>query len=1160
MKPSILFSVAQPYLKGMVQPESILSGKDIYISSLQSLALQIAEARERDPEQGIALILPDLFQLQQFSDLYSDTVSESDAMLFPRDEIVRLTGSASSSEMGRERLRTLSLLVSGNKGLVLLNAPALLTRLVPPETFAKNSLHLEVNQTLERESLIEHLSAAGYMRVDWIDTPSQFAARGCVVDVFSPGNSHPVRIEFDDDRIESISLFSPETKLDTESLSETVILPCSERPIGKEAAQRGCSSIDRAIAQMSKDGNTGNGFLTLKARLRTSEDEILSSGNIGESNERLVPYFHIETASILDYLEGYRIYAVDPDACRESAEKAVTEERTFLGKLREDRSALPGESGNEAKNIGLIDESHSVFIDAFKSDDGIGKVSATNRNLSESVQLFDSLKREGYRVYACVGEKIVPSLTEYLSKAEEPFSVYPRESESGITVIPEALSTGFTIGDRAAFVSSREIYGAALRRSRFLTRYRDFKAVRKYSDLKDGDYVVHEDNGIGIYRGLEQIKGIDYLKIEYARGTTLYVPVFQFGKIRKYAGSEASRPSLDVIGGSTWARRKSRIKSRLTFLTDRLLNIYAERASVPGISFPEDAVLEEAFASAFQFPLTEGQVEAWQSISRDMERPHPMDRLIAGDVGFGKTELAFKASFRAIENGYQAAILCPTTVLARQHYEVALDRFQGFGVRIGILSRYGGNAVNAKTLKDLADGNIDLIIGTHRLLSTDVRFKKLGFLAVDEEQRFGVAQKERIKEITSSVDVLSLSATPIPRTLQMSLMSIKPMSVLQEAPSNRLPVKTYVVQEDEGLVKEVIARELARGGQVYLLHNRIDSIYTRAGEIKKMFPNARIGVAHGRLDPESMSDIMNDFYDGKIDILVCTSIIESGLDVPNVNTVIIEEAQNFGLSALYQIKGRVGRSDRIAYAYLLYRNYSKLSDEGKERLKAIKEFTALGSGYKIAQRDLAIRGAGNILGTEQAGFVDSIGVDAYNQLLEEVIRQRTAQEKGMEIEERPKQRFSLSFTIEARIPEDYAGESDRINLYRELADCLTIQDLDSFVTEIRESFGPYPAEVENLIMKKRIELTLQDERIFDRFEELMESFRITLSESYSDIRDIAKVTESILSPLDNHIQAVRFTARRFIIILRRTADYLSDLAYLTKAISDAYNGKLTPEE
>lgn len=1135
---------------------SLLARKDVLSSSLQSLALHLALAWREEPDMAVAIGFPTLYDVQKFSDCLTDFIPDESVFVFPKDEILRLGGAASSREMAKERLKALGALLAKRPGIYLFNAVSALTRLEKPEDFRKFCLTVSKGMTLDRHDLIDVLAKDGYLRVDWVNAAFEFASRGAIVDAFLPGYDLPVRFEFDDEMVDDIRLFSPNTLEGTKELTAVTILPASERPLTKEQAQAGKDAIDKAIAQKRADGVKSVVFNLKANEAIQAADGILNTLNVDEADERYFGYYPVEKTNLYSYLKNTSLYIVDSHEFQETQAQLKSDERLYFQGLMEHSQALPEEGIYDDPVAIQNDASFSkIEINRIEAEDNVEEVVASNRSLSESAQLFTAESNANLTVFACVEKRTVPNLIAYLQSAAMPYALYPERS-SKVTIIPHPLTQGFRLAGKASFLSSEEIYGLALRRSRFLSKYKEFHPIKKYSDLKPGDYVVEENNGIGIYRGLAVKNGQDSLLIEYANKQILSVPVFQFGKIRKYAGSEAAKPSLDVLGGSTWARRKAKIKSRMSYLADRLLNIYAERASAPGIAFVRDAEVEREFTDKFPYPLTDSQIKAWNAISEDMEKPHPMDRLLAGDVGFGKTEVAFKAIFRAIENGYQAALLCPTTVLARQHYESALKRFEGFGIQIGSMSRYASSKENQALLKGLADGSVDLVIGTHRLLSSDVKFKKLGVLVVDEEQRFGVAQKERIKEIAKNVDVLSLSATPIPRTLQMSLLTIKPMSTLEEAPSNRVPVKTYVVKENEGLIKEVIARELARHGQVYFLHNRIDSIYKRAGDLQKMFPSAKIAVAHGRLSPQDMSDVMNDFYDGNLDILVCTSIIESGLDVPNVNTIIIEDAQNFGLAELYQIKGRVGRSDRMAYAYLFYRDYAKLTEEGQQRLKAIKDFTELGSGYKIAQQDLAIRGAGDILGKEQAGFVDSLGYEAYTQLLNEVIRQKRYQETGVKAAIHPKAtRYLLSFTLEAKIPDEYAPESDRINLYREFADCTDFASLAALAKRIKDAYGPLPQEVENLIAKRSIEILLNDSKVFDSFDEGMETFKITLSKDYSNVPNIAKTTETVLAPLAQSVQSVRFQDRKFVFVLRRTADYLNDLLYLCKQVTNAFYQK-----
>lgn len=1121
--------------------------------SYQSLAIYLSLYKNKHPKENIALGFPSLFDLQTFNEILLDFYNQEDVYLFPTDEILRLGLANSSKEMAKERLRTLSALIENKSGIVLFNSLSTIKQLETPKEFKSHCFKLTKNQEINKLDIIEKLIGNGYIKTDWINGSFEFASRGSILDIYCPIYDYPIRIEFDDEIIEEIRLFSPDTGLSLQELEEIVITPYTSFPLSKETINQGINNIDNEIdnilrTQYSKE---------VKERLNDIKEAISTiqeSNNINEQQERLLPYFNFEKNSLFNYLNEFKIFIVNKKDFFEQLSYLKLEERKYIDNLKENNLSLPLEElFFNPNNIDYKNCSY-IQIDAINSEDEVDDINAMNRSLNEAGQLIDQELKETNKVYICVEPKLVSNITNYLNNIAYGFSLFPDDS-SRICIIPSSLSKGFKINEKCSFLSSKELYGISLRKSNFLNRFKEFHPIKKYSDLIEGDYVVHEDHGIAMYQGIIEMDGIDYLKLKYAGNAILYVPVFQFSKIRKYSGSEAIKPSLDVIGGSTWARKKAKIRSRLTFLTDKLLNIYAERKAKSGISFKIDQELEDAFADKFAFPLTESQIKAWDTISLDMEDSHPMDRLLAGDVGFGKTELAFKAAFRAIANGYQAAILCPTTILARQHYDVAIKRFEGFDINVVLLSRFTNSKQTIENIESIRNGKANLIIGTHRMLSNDVKFKNLGFLTIDEEQKFGVAQKERIKELANNVDVLSLSATPIPRTLQMSMLSIKSISTLDEPPSNRLPVKTYVVKKNEDLIKEVIKKELDRNGQVYYLHNRIEDIYEVQGRLQRMFPLAHIGVAHGRMPAQQISDVMNDFYDGYLDILVCTSIIESGLDVANVNTIIIENAQNFGLSTLYQIKGRVGRSNRLSYAYLLYDNYSKISDEGKQRLKAIKEFAELGSGYKLAQRDLAIRGAGNILGKEQAGFIDTLGYESYTELLNEVIKQRKMQKEGAQISfdlTKKTTRYLLSFTLDAHIPEDFANEGERINIYRELADCLNLNDLDSFFAKLKDSYGELPQEIKNLFVKRTIEILLDDEKVFAQFDEAMEGTKIVLNSQYSDIKNVVDKIGNIISPLDEKIQSVRFSSRQFIITLRHTVDYLNDLLYLVKQLRDIY--------
>ena len=693
-------------------------------------------------------------------------------------------------------------------------------------------------------------------------------------------------------------------------------------------------------------------------------------------------------------------------------------------------------------------------------------------------------------------------------------------------------------------MSSKEIFGYKPSISKFLHRYKQAKVIKSYEELEIGDYVVHEESGIGRFEGIVTLKTLDvhkdFLKIHYAGSDVLYVPLEQFKLVRKFVSKEGAVPKINKLNGTDWARTKNRIKDKINNLAERLLLLYAQRNAELGFAFKEDDEFQKAFERAFPFPLTEDQEKAVEEIKKDMMSPHPMDRLLCGDVGFGKTEVAFRAAFKAILSGAQVALLCPTTLLARQHYERALERFSLYGVRISMFSRFVPLSEQKRMMQDIKEGKVHLIIGTHRLLSKEIVIPNLKLLIVDEEQRFGVEHKERIKEVAHGIDVLTLSATPIPRTLQMSLLGIRSLSLLSSAPSNRMPIQTYVAPYQDNLVKEAIERELARGGQVFYLHNNTSTIVSKANKIAKMINGARISVVHGQMDKEDIEDTMTRFYNNEINILVCTSIIETGLDIANANTMIIEEADHFGLSQLYQIKGRVGRSDRIAYAYLLYNKDKELSDISKKRLKAIKDFTELGSGYKIAQRDLTIRGAGDILGPEQAGFIDTVGVDMYIKLLNEVLQEKQgtiAKEKVVKVN---------NLSIDAYIPSSYATDGDKLELYQEIQTLNTIPQLEIFASKLKDVYGKLPPQVELLIRKRRIDI-LGNSANVEAIKEESGTIVVLLTPEISSINRIGIILFEKLGEVAKHVVS-SFEYRKIKLRLKKSSLYVDELEKLLSTI------------
>lgn len=1116
-------------------------GDGLKADSLESLALSLALAFQAK-KQNLAVVLPTLFDAHVLIDYIGQFLNEEDILFFPYDEVLRIEAISSSKEMLKERLFSLATaLNSGKKHIFILNAISLIHEVSPKERFKEAYLELKPGDTYSPDKLVRKLDSLGYVRVSKVEEVFQYAYRGEILDIFTPTNEDPYRLEYFDDQIEEIRLFSASDEISYKTAEKMLIIPGQENLFTREELDRGIGAIQKELQLLVSKYKQDSDALAERVSSFLGQAD---AAGIDENQVRYLPYFKKTHNLVLEYLSSFRVLLYRRIDIYSSMVNYYREAADYFQELRGAKLALNDEMTCFSPE-GVIDDPSFEDIDDEPSSLSVTDIPYHFVSVMDAFKMIQSFASQGYSLYLFISpEKLERFQKVSLNQGDNVTDLSYLHIVQG-----KDLTKGFMLPYyKEIILSEKEIFGTPEGSSFFLKRFKEAKILTKYQDLTPGDYVVHEEQGIGLYQGIKEIDGLEYLEIEYdgENHPKLYVPLDKYKLIRKYSGKDGLKPKLDHMGGATWARRKAKIRGRVAYLADRLLEIEAKRAALPGFAFEGDSELEQLFGNAFPYQLTLAQTKAWEDIQKDMAKPHPMDRLLAGDVGFGKTEVAFRAIFKAILSGKQAALLCPTTVLAKQHFEVALNRFDGFGVRIAMLSRNVEDKEQKKIVEALKGGTVDLVIGTHRLLSSDISFKNLGLLVVDEEQRFGVTHKEKIKELFSDVDVLTLTATPIPRTLQMSLLNVRQLSLLSDPPINRLPIKTYVVRYDIEMVREVIARELGRQGQVYYLHNRIQSIYKKADELQKLFPHARIGVVHGQLDPEAMSQVMEDFYGHKIDILVCTTIIETGLDVPNCNTIIIEKAENFGLAQLYQIKGRVGRSSRLAYAYLTYPDYNVLDDDSRKRLKALKDFTELGSGYKIATEDLNIRGAGDILGKEQAGFIDSIGYDAYMSLLKEVMAEKTLQDKAKPA--KPTQtRFELSFSLDSHIPSSYASEADRINIYRELFDIVTEDELKAYEKKVKDVYGHFNDEMNNLFLKKDIEIKLSEPE-FASFKEYIDHYDIKMSGIYSSSKGMAMKLSRAMGKYDWRKVTTRYTEGGFSLTLYKTSDYLLDLYDIVKTL------------
>lgn len=920
---------------------------------------------------------------------------------------------ARSLELARQRTETLSRMNAGEPVLVLTTIEAAAMRVPLPKLFYKNSCSFRVGQTVEREELLSRLVEYGYERVDRVDSVGHFSSRGGIIDIFSVNLEMPVRIELFGDVVDSVREFHPVTQRSVKTLESVTLLP----------------SVD--AEGLSAEG-TVISYLPSGAAVIFDEASRLK-----------------ETIDGLQKADASA--AVRGVSWKELKEQAVSETKAcFFSML-----APAGNADDFPASIGIVTRSippyhrKADFLvnDILSWQDRNYQVVLMMSSLQSAVVLRENLAQQGVKAQAAAP-------TDEMAA-------------TGIFVVAGNLSAGFELPeDRIAVVTEKEIKGRLKLQRR--SRIGQARRIADYSDLKAGDYVVHVSHGIGKYIGVETIElnGVhrDYFHIRYAVDDKLYVPTDQVQMLQKYIGSEGDAPKLSRLGGTDWAKTKARAKAAVADLALELIELYARRSMTQGFAFLPDTPWQVEFEDSFPFEETQDQLSAVAEIKADMEKPQAMDRLLCGDVGFGKTEVALRAAFKAVMSGKQVAVLVPTTVLAQQHFQTFSSRFAAFGLSVGVVSRFRSAAEQRDTLQKTAEGSVDVLIGTHRLLQQDVRFKDLGLLVVDEEQRFGVAQKERLKKWSVGLDILTLTATPIPRTLHMSLAGLRDMSTIESAPEDRLPVQTYVVEYRPALIAEAIRQEIGRGGQVYFVYNRIESIERMHSELKALAPEAKIGVAHGKMSDDVLEDVMFDFYEGHYNLLLCTSIIENGLDVANANTIIVYNADYFGLSQLYQMRGRVGRSDRLAHAYLTYRPQKVISEIAEKRLRAIMEFTELGAGFKIAMRDLEIRGAGNLLGAQQHGHIAGVGFEMYCRLLDEAVR---TLKDGPQVEPLPDPVIELK--LDAYIPNDYVEDAmHKIELYQQIAAIQTEAQASDLIDEMIDRFGDPPEALNNLMIVAKI--------------------------------------------------------------------------------------------
>ena len=1073
---------------------AFMKGKgEIVVSHASDEAILIASAFFTSP-QTMLIVKDNQYQAQLlYQELFP--ILKNKVVFFPSDESLRIEALAYSKEMTGERIHTLSSLTENKPVVVICHTHSFIRHIPNPDLFKKNILHLKVGMTIDPLELREKLIQCGYQMIQRVDEPFYYSKRGGVIDVYSIQYDNPIRIEFFDDEIESLRFFDKNTQRSLESVKEVNILPATDMLYDHNEVQDVIEKIYEFKEQTHCEDYQDNLDEEISIDIESLKGYDYSS--------RIYQYLSLfsSTTSLLSYFHHPLIITSSYDKIIQTYKQYVEETFYYTHELQEIGKMVKGLSLYHDV-VPLIQNQTIDFVDFRTKEHQISFMTReVQLSLLNEKQLIQQIKDYliKNKILMCLDNNHqIQLMIELLESNHISYTMVGNDENiyDGVNIYMGNLKTGMDFyEEHIILLTETELFKVSSQKKKGYIKYKDAKVINDYTELNIGDYVVHDTHGIGQYMGIKTLetKGThkDYLYIAYKGNDTLYIPVENFKLVRKYASRDGKTPKIHSLNSSEWQKTKQRVRNKVNDLADKLIALYAARMKQPGFAFPKDDAMQIQFEECFGYELTPDQAEAVKEIKADMELPRPMDRLLCGDVGFGKTEVALRACFKAILANKQVAFLCPTTILSSQHYHTMIKRFENFPVNVALLNRFTSTKQRRQILNDLKEGKIDLIVGTHRILSNDVIFKDLGLLCIDEEQRFGVRQKEKIKEIRETIDVLTLTATPIPRTLQMSLMGIRGLSQIETPPLNRLPVQTYVMEKSEQLIKQVIERELGRKGQVFYLYNKTSNIESVANNIARMIPSARVGVGHGKMSKDQLEDIMQAFTDREYDVLVCTTIIETGIDIPNANTIIIEDADKFGLSQLYQIKGRVGRSERMAYAYLLYAKSKQMNEEAAKRLKAIKEFAQLGSGYKIAMRDLSIRGSGDILDGEQAGFIDSVGFDMYMKILQDVIDEKTGEK------EEEKEVPTRNINIDGYIPENYVeSDIEKLNLYQRIYQAQHINQIVSIEHDLKDLYGKLPREVNNIVLKRKYEI-LCTEPFIDSVKEIEGKTQLTLSQEFS---------------------------------------------------------------
>ena len=1017
--------------------------------------------------------------------LYEDlSFYTTDVFYFPVREVVFYNVDAISGDLRWARLKVIKeILQNERKKIIVTSIDALTSLYTPKEYYLRYSMIIKTGDDIDLKEISKSLLQCGYERVEVVEGKGEFSFRGGILDVFPPTSAYPYRVELFGDEVDSIRTFNTESQRSIEKVEEFSIFPSKEVIVDDECRSRAVQNINEELKKVIANVSKENKESVEKIKGIVGKNiELLNNTYYFETIDSYLPFFYEKLDSFFDYLQGYTFVVDDFKRSSGKMESIYYEFNENYMSFLQRGDILPSQNSlllNKGELESKLENSSLITLSSFlnKSDGlfntvdiGFEEVTLNKYNgqLNMLIEDIQERKEKKYKTVILAGtrprgERLVKTLME-----KGIFSTYKDsidKIEAGEVVITFGnLLRGFDYPElELSIISDKDIFGETRRkRSGKAVRKKGVAKITSFAELKPGDYVVHANHGIGVYKGIKQMAAggttRDYLDIVYDKGDKLYVPVDQLDLVQKYIGSEGNSPKINKLGGAEWQKAKAKARKSINEIAQDLVKLYAARATLKGHSFGKDTEWQRQFEDEFPYEETPDQLASLEEIKSDMESDKPMDRLLCGDVGYGKTEVAIRAAFKAVMDGKQVAFLVPTTILADQHYNNFIKRFSDFPIKIDMISRFRTPKQQKATLQALKEGNVDILIGTHRLVSKDIVFKDLGLLIVDEEQRFGVAQKEKIKGMKKNVDVLTLSATPIPRTLHMSLTGVRDISVIETPPEDRYPIQTYVVEQNDQLIRDAILREIGRGGQVYFVYNRVESIDSMANYIRDLVPECKVGIMHGQMTEKELETEMIAFMNKEYDVLVCTTIIETGIDISNVNTMIVHNADKMGLSQLYQLRGRVGRANRIAYAYFIYTKDKILTEVAEKRLKALKDFTELGSGFKIAMRDLEIRGAGNMMGSSQHGHMASIGYDLYCRMLEDTIKLI----KG-EIENEPIE-TSVDIKVDAFIPSSYiTDEIQKIEVYKKIAAIENINDFMEIKSELEDRYSSIPDSVYNLM-------------------------------------------------------------------------------------------------